>query len=72
MAGGPTYVAWTRRSPGDALVGHLVDDLEVLVVELGHALHTIHELGEVLELCPLVVDGCYGRSISIDFSVVDI
>src|SRR4051794_30349720 len=58
--------------PGDALVGRLVDDLGVpfttstgdlghpvqpLVVELGDALDALHEVGEVFELRPLVVNG---------------
>src|SRR4051812_30727726 len=65
-----------RRPPDDPLVGHLLDDLGLphapdaphllveddrRVVALLHALGAVHELREVLELRPLVVDGLERR-----------
>ena len=64
------------RVPGDALVGGLLDDLgvelsrdagegdlpvRVGVVDLAHRVDAGHELGEGLELGPLVVDGGDGE-----------
>ena len=65
-----------RRVPGDALVGGLLDDLGVelagdtgdrhlpvgvSVIDLAHRVDAGHELGEGLELRPLVVDGGDGE-----------
>src|SRR5215203_852777 len=41
--------------PSTADAGNLGDPLQAIVVQLLHALHAAHELGEVLELRPLVV-----------------
>ena len=64
-----------RRLPGDALVGMLLGDhrvplldvpgdlglpVEMRVVDLRDLLHALHELREVLELRPLVVRGLDG------------